>query len=287
LITGFIEGGFYCRNHAWEEASERALFHYHRAAWPVTTCLQSVGAALFFGPRAADESILRCDALLTGEGIDRIGEAHVTLWRGALQALGGGFDEARTAIEQARRTYDEFGQPILIAVSCSFVAGFTEMLSCDYGAAEMILRASADDLEERGEEAHLATRAAELADALYAQERFAEAAEWTQIAQRHSASDDLSAQFTWRTVHAKVIASLGEPEEAEQLAREALDLVDRTDALNQRADVRLDLANVLRLGGRLDQAAETAREAVRLYQQKGNIVSARRGLTLVEQLAVV
>jgi tetratricopeptide (TPR) repeat protein len=75
--------------------------------------------------------------------------------------------------------------------------------------------------------------------------------------------------------------------EAEELAREALDLVDRTDALNQRADVRLDLAQVLSLGGRLDQAVEAAEEAVRLYQQKGNIVSARRGLTMVEQFAAV
>jgi class 3 adenylate cyclase len=287
LFTGFVQGGFYCRNRAWEDAAERALAHYRRAAWPTTTCLQSIAAALFFGPRSADESIGRCDALLGEEAIDRIGEAHVTLWRGALQALGGGFDEARAAIEQARRTYDEFGQPILVAVTCSFARGFTEMLAGDYRAAETILRASAEELERLGEEANFATRAAELADALYAQERFAEAAEWTQIAQRRSASDDLSAQFTWRTVHAKVIASLGEWAEAEELAREALDLVDRTDALNQRADVRFGLANVLRLAGRAEQAAEAAGEAMRLYQQKGNTVSARRAMTLVEQLAVV
>jgi tetratricopeptide (TPR) repeat protein len=211
----------------------------------------------------------------------------VPLWRGALNALGGGFDESRTAVEHARRTYEELGQPILAAVSCSFVAGFTEMLSGDYQAAEQVLRASAEDLEQRGEDAHLATRAAELAGAIYAQERFAEAAEWIQIARRHSASDDLSAQFTWRAVHAKIIASLGEMGEAEELAREALELVDRTDAVNQRADVRLDLAQVLSLGGRLDQAVEVAEEAVRLYQQKGNTVSARRGLTMVEQFAAV
>ncbi len=287
FLTGFVQGGFYCQNSAWEDAAERALVHYRRAAWPTTTCLQSIAAALFYGPRPAVESIGRCDALLAEDGVDRVAEAHVTLWRGALNALGGGFDESRTAIEHARQTYEELGQPVLAAVSCSFVAGFTEMLSGDYQAAEKVLRASAEDLEQRGEDAHLATRAAELADALYAQERFAEAAEWTQTARRHSASDDLSAQFTWRAVHAKIIASLGELDEAEELAHEALELVDRTDALNQRADVRLDLAQVLSLGGRLDQALQAAEEAVRLYQQKGNTVSARRGLTMVEHFAAV
>ena len=285
LFSGFVQGSFYCRNREWEEAAERALTHYRRAAWPATTCMQSIAAALFFGPRPADESIGRCDALLGGEAIDRIGEAHVTLWRGALKALGGSFDDARAAVEHARQTYDEFGQPILAAVSCGFAAGFTEMLAGDYRAAETILRRSADDLEQLGEEANLATRAAELADALHAQERLEEAAEWTSIARRLSASDDLSAQFTWRTVHAKVIAGLGALAEAEQLGREALDLVDRTDALNQRADVRLDLAHVLRLNGSAERAAEAAEEARRLYGQKGNIVSARRALTLVEELA--
>jgi hypothetical protein len=51
-------------------------------------------------------------------------------------------------------------------------------------------------------------------------------------------------------------------------------LANCTDALNLRADALIDLADVQRTGGRRAQAADSLREALGLYEQKGNMVSA-------------
>jgi class 3 adenylate cyclase len=287
FLTGFAQGSFYCRNSAWEDASERALTHYRRAAWPTTTCLQGIAAALFYGSRPAAEAIRRCDELLTQEVSDLAGKAHVILWRGALAALGGEFDAARDAVAVARRTYAELGQSTTATIGCDFVGGLAEELAGDYRAAERILGASAEKLQRLGESALLATRAAELANVLYKQARYAEADEWTRVAREHSSSDDISAEFTWRSVRSKVVAQAGAHGEGEELARDALELVDRTDALNQRANVRLDLAHVLQLAERIEEAASTAADAAVLYERKGNTIAAEQAQRLVQLLARV
>jgi tetratricopeptide (TPR) repeat protein len=248
--------------------------------------LQAVCSALFFGPRPVGEALRRCDELLAHEVSDRVGEAHVILWRAGLEAIGGEFDAARDAIERARHVYIELWQPVTAAVSCDQIGGLVEMLAGEYEAAEQIWRSSAEELQRRGEWAHLTNRAAELADALYAQARYAEAEEWTRVALDHSDSDDISAEFTWRSIRAKVLAQAGDHDAAEELIARALALVDSTDCLNQRANVRLDHTRVLQLADRPGIAAEAASAAAALYFEKGNRVSGERARRLAEQLVV-
>jgi tetratricopeptide (TPR) repeat protein len=182
---------------------------------------------------------------------------------------------------------EELGQPISAANTCGTIAALTERLARDLDAAENVLRANCELFEQRGEWAYLATQAADLADVLYERGRFDEAAGWTRTAERHAAPDDLGAQFTWRSVRAKVVAQAGELDEADELARRAIELVDRTDALNQRANVRLDRARVLQLGKQADAAAAVASDAAEMYEQKGNVVSARVARSMIERLATV
>jgi len=51
--------------------------------------------------------------------------------------------------------------------------------------------------------------------------------------------------------------------------------------LSHRADGILVLAEVLRDGSRPDEAAESARAALALYERKGNVVGAGRARTLL------
>jgi hypothetical protein len=81
-----------------------------------------------------------------------------------------------------------------------------------------------------------------------------------------------------------VLALDGRDEEAESLAREAVDVAAGTDLLNFHAGALIDLAEVLRGAGRIDQAAGAAEEALGLYERKGNFVSAARARAFVEQL---
>jgi tetratricopeptide (TPR) repeat protein len=129
--------------------------------------------------------------------------------------------------------------------------------------------------------------AAELADVLYAQDRYDEAAGWLELAEKRAASDDVNAQYTWRRVRAKILARAGAADEAESLARDAKALAERTDALNDHGDVLLDLAEVLRLFERPSEAARHAETALELFEHKGNVVSAGIARSLLSELTVV
>jgi ATP/maltotriose-dependent transcriptional regulator MalT len=87
---------------------------------------------------------------------------------------------------------------------------------------------------------------------------------------------DMSVQVKWQGVRAKLAARRGELERAETLAREAVSLAEQTDYLVFRADAFLDLAEVLRLAGRLNEAEGALCEALRLHEQKGNVVAAAK-----------
>ena len=53
-------------------------------------------------------------------------------------------------------------------------------------------------------------------------------------------------------------------------------LFEGVDYLTQMAHVWTDLAHVLTLAGRAREAADALGEALRLYEAKGNVVSAAR-----------
>jgi tetratricopeptide (TPR) repeat protein len=77
-------------------------------------------------------------------------------------------------------------------------------------------------------------------------------------------------------VRAKVMARGGEFEEAERLAREAVAIASGTDFLDGHADALASLGEVLRLAGRAEESTAALQEALRLYEQKGNIAAAAR-----------
>ena len=91
-----------------------------------------------------------------------------------------------------------------------------------------------------------------------------------------AAREDVVTQALWRGVRAKIRAGAGELDEADALAREAVRLIEPTDLLTDRGDALLDLAEVLRLGGRATDAEAAARGGLELYERKGNLVSAAR-----------
>jgi hypothetical protein len=58
-----------------------------------------------------------------------------------------------------------------------------------------------------------------------------------------------------------------------------------TDLLCDHGDVLIDLAEALRAAGRLDDATQTAGEALALYERKGNLVAVGRVRSLLGELA--
>src|SRR4029079_5008243 len=131
-------------------------------------------------------------------------------------------------------------------------------------------------LEELAEHGTLSTAAARLAEALYQLARLYEAEKWVSRAAELGASDDALTQLLWRQVKAKVVARRGQSAEAEELAREAVTIGDKTDMLKAQGDAYGDLAEVLSIARRPMDAAAALRQALERYERKGNIVSTQR-----------
>jgi len=149
------------------------------------------------------------------------------------------------------------------------------MLAGDPAAAEARLRSGYERLEQMGEKALLASTAAMLAQALYAQGRHDEAAQVCDVSAVAAAEDDISAQIGWRGVRAKLLAA-EHWDEAHALATEAVRLAGRTDFLTIHAEALVDLAEVLRQGGRADEADAALAAALALFERKGDLASLAR-----------
>jgi tetratricopeptide (TPR) repeat protein len=189
-------------------------------------------------------------------------------------------------IADASSTYEEIGEVYGLANNSGRVLGRLELIAGDSRAAEVALRLSCETLERFNDWAGLSTSAADLAQALYAQDRREDAQAWAELAEARARSDDLSAQFSWRAVRAKLEAQAGDVERAADLGFEALRIVERTDALTQHGEVLLDLAEVLSLAGRTAEAEECIERALKLFARKGNVASAARAKALLGEIAV-
>ena len=82
-------------------------------------------------------------------------------------------------------------------------------------------------------------------------------------------------------MRAKLLARQGVYAGAEALAQAAVQLAARTDLLSHHGDAQLDLAEVLRLAGKPDEADAAVRAGIELYARKGNIVQTERARALV------
>jgi DNA-binding SARP family transcriptional activator len=286
LMTGTIRAGFECRYAVGEAAFEHALEHYRRIGWPIGVCAAELAGALFYGPRPVEEGLARAAELRT-EDIGQLGEANLDVWVAGLEALRGRFDEARQLVARSREIYESLGLTLASAQTCGYVGGMLELLAGDPKASEDIFRESCETFERHKGWAVLATRATELGEALYAQGAVTEAEQWAYVARQHTSEGDISAEFSWRAVLAKVRAQQGAVDEAEALAREAVAITERTDAINQRGHVLLSLAEVLQIAGSIEEARMCAESAAHLFGRKGNIVSAARANELRAALVAV
>jgi class 3 adenylate cyclase/tetratricopeptide (TPR) repeat protein len=229
--------------------------------------------AALYGPLPVSEAIRRCEEIIAEASGDRRTEGLVTSLLARLEAMRGDFDRARILYLKARLELEEMGRSV-IASSTALDACGVEMLAGDPGAAERELRRDYVALEDMGERYLLSTMAGELARAVAAQGRDAEALALSETAERLSADDDVTSQGIWRLARAKVLAMRGVTDDAMELADEAVALLRSTDATVIRDEGLLDVAEVMELCGERARAVEFIREAVKLLERKGNVVAA-------------
>jgi hypothetical protein len=72
---------------------------------------------------------------------------------------------------------------------------------------------------------------------------------------------------------------------AEELAREAVSVAERTDLLNTHGDTLADLGEVLALAGRPAEALAVFEQAAEIFERKGNRASLGRVRIATQELA--
>jgi DNA-binding SARP family transcriptional activator/class 3 adenylate cyclase/tetratricopeptide (TPR) repeat protein len=235
-------------------------------------------SAALFGPTAVGDGIRLCQEVREQVRSSPVAEARALQPTAALHAMAGDFEEARRLVAASDAILSELGD---LQSAVAQQEALVELLAGQPAAAEARLRTGYERLMQMGEKALLASTAAMLAQALYAQGRLEEAAQVCEVSEQAAAEHDISAQVGWRAVRAKLLAPQ-RWDEAHELATEAVRLAERTDFLTIHADALVDLAEVLRRGGRADEAAASLSAAQELFERKGDVASAARVRALQE-----
>lgn len=80
----------------------------------------------------------------------------------------------------------------------------------------------------------------------------------------------------WREIRAVALAHQDSLDDAERLAREAVELAHLSEQPDSKAQALADLAEVLKIASRPAEAALLVEQALDLYLRKGNAVMAER-----------
>jgi class 3 adenylate cyclase/tetratricopeptide (TPR) repeat protein len=247
------------RYEEYARASEHMIRYGRRLGRPGLFFLP---VALMFGPRPAGECLQTLEPLLVDEPHPAFPSALALL-----RAMLGQFEGARSTVQTAvdrmlELSGDSGGMGVLAQVM---------ELEGDHEAAVRQLRDFCRALEEEGALAYLSTYYPALGRELCALGRYEEAEPPAQRGRELGAEDDVLTQALWRQVQAQVLAHRGEYQEAERLAREAVAIVETTDALNRQGDALCDLAEVLATGGGREEAVAAFQEAIDRYTRKQNL----------------
>jgi len=246
-------------------------------------CCAGYSWSICEGTTPADDARRLIEEVVLGAGRDRALEALAATVLALLDGMQGRLSEARELMEEGRRELAEVGLHYWVWQS-GILAGQLAMLANDFERAEWLLR-EAYDVQGASADGWFSTKVqAELTRAVHAQGRHDDALAISEAIAALT-SGDVGLRIRCRGSRALALSSVGRQREAEHLACEAVELAGRSDFLNYHGDALVDLAEILVASGRPEEAAPALREAVDLYELKGNIVSAGRTRALLEDVS--
>ena len=259
------------------EAAEQTIRHATQAGDEVMArrSLGMLAQCMLYGPTPVSEAIARCEDVLSQAADDLRASAITEVALAHLEAMRGNFGTARVRYRRSRALLEEFGYRFFAALT-SLDSSLVEMLADDLQAAERELRKDYDTLEHMGEHNYLSTTAGILAEVLYRQGRYEESAELAGVCRQLASQDDVTSQFLWRCVQAKLLARERQHDQSDEIIGEAIDLIGDSDWIDWQGNGFIDLAEVCRLRGRTADALQALAQASMRFAAKGNVVSARR-----------
>jgi class 3 adenylate cyclase/tetratricopeptide (TPR) repeat protein len=274
-----MEGQFGMSLDAWEKAAAHAASAGDRRE--ELECLAWVPVVVWCGPTPIEEGIRRCLEVLDRAEEDRKATSVALSTWGALEAMRGRFDRARELCARAKSILQEVSLPGWMG-ALTQMSGWVEILAGDPIAAEEDLRWGVEILRGIGELSWLSTTAAILAEAMYAQGRLEEAESFVRVSEEAAGSDDTYSQPLLRSVKAKVLARRGRADEAERLMREAIVITEPTDFLFLKGTVLRSFAEILNMAGRRNEAEPVLVEAIRMSEQKGDVIGVEQARAMLQ-----
>jgi ATP/maltotriose-dependent transcriptional regulator MalT len=255
------------------EAAERSTANARRAGNARLVAKNSgiISMNALYGPLPARDGIAECEALIRDGVSDRQVECAILCTLAQLKAMNGELDAARALYVQGRATLRDLGGGVF-AASTGLDLARVELLGGDLAMAEREVRADYEFLTRMGETYFRSTMAALLSRIARDRGRDADALAYSKIAEEATAADDVESQSLWRSIRAPIVARSGDIDQAEALARDALAMVQSTEAPVLQADALMELAAVLRIAGRTREAREAVAHAQSRYGTKGHIV---------------
>jgi tetratricopeptide (TPR) repeat protein len=265
-------------------AAEQAMVHAEKAG---DERLVLRGIALFasmlaLGPTRADLAIERCERVAARAQGDRRTEAIVAGSLAPMYAMQGSFDRARELYRRERELLTELG-PSIMASSTSIDGVKVELLAGDLDLAEEQLRRDYAELTSLDETYYRSTIAVYLARVLFLRGDVTGAAQYSQIALDLAEDDDIDAQVRSHLVQARLLAAAHD-DRALPMAEQAVTESEGMADLILRGDALVDLAQVLSTLRGHDMAEPPLREALALFEQKGDTVSSERVRGLLDSV---
>jgi class 3 adenylate cyclase len=152
-----------------------------------------------------------------------------------------------------------------------WIPAWIAALEGDHESAVGYLVPFCELLEARDQRFYLSSIAGMLGRELCAVDRYEDAEQYVQLVRDLGVRQSALGEALWRQVRALVLASRGEHPEAEEVARQAIAIIEQTDGLNYQGDAYCDLADVLVAAGRTGEAAEALGRALERYERKKNV----------------
>ncbi|MGK2850557.1 MAG: adenylate/guanylate cyclase domain-containing protein [Candidatus Limnocylindrales bacterium] len=230
--------------------------------------------------KPVDEVFTRLEQLLRDVAGDRKAEGRLALELAQVHAMRGEFEEAQQLVRRGQELIWDLG-PSISAMTTSIQSARVFILAGDLHAAEAELRRDDERLAAINETYFRSTITTDLARVLWDEGRADEAAAFCDIAERIADEDDTDSQIGWRLVRSRTLLAAGDAVTADRLSREAVDVAATSTDLLLQANVLLDRATLLASISGPESAGPPLREALRLFELKGDRVSAARARDLL------
>ncbi len=209
--------------------------------------------------------------------------ASIDLGRSMVAWLDGRVGEARRLMQRAADRFSSLGNP-KIAGSTGQHHGELELWLGDPAAALDLLQRSDAILARLGERSLRSTTQAFLAQAHWRLGNVDAARAAIELADELGGTDDVATMIETHGVRAQTALAGGDGEAAERWARSAVDHAFSTDGTVDQANAKLDLARILGVLERPDEAISEAQAALDLFGAKGDRPGAGQAQAVLDEL---